>query len=264
MEINVLGYGLMAKQIAALFYLGGYNVAIWNHCPVNETELHKSIKLLNRFMSSDKAGSLTFLSDIEKLNDHFTIESVVEELNTKKNIYQKLKNSITKGYFSNTSSYAPTEIGENVGGFHFYNPITIKMVELYVPPNLVSDEMSETMSYLKSAGYDLITVNSNRGYVGNYILFHEISSVLKLIEKNNYSVEVVNSVYAKLYEGRNIFNIIDIIGIDVVLRILQNLKEEDNGIYIPACLKFSIDNGILGKKNRTSISTSLGQMNRKP
>jgi 3-hydroxybutyryl-CoA dehydrogenase len=256
-EINVLGYGLMAKQIAALFYLGGYDVFVWNHCPVNEAELHKNIKLLNRFLLSDKVGSLSFLSDIEKLSNNFTIESVVEELNTKKNIYKKLKNSITKGYFSNTSSYTPTEIGENVGGCHFYNPITIKMVELYVPPSLVSDEMSDAMSYLNRAGYDLITVNSNRGYIGNYILFHEISSVLKLIEKNNYTVEIVNSVYARLYGGRNIFNIIDIIGIDVVLKILQNLKEEDNGIYIPNCLKFSIDNGILGKKNRTSISTAL-------
>jgi 3-hydroxyacyl-CoA dehydrogenase len=262
-EINVLGYGLMAKQIAALFYLGGFDVILWNYSPVNEVELYKSIKLLNRYMSSDRVGKLSFITDLERMKDNFTIESVVEELNTKIQIYEKLEHVVSKGYFTNTSSYAPSEIGKNVGGFHFYNPITIKIIELCVPLIDVSDEMSEVMSYLKSVGYDLITVNSNRGYVGNYILFHEISSVLKLIEKNNYKVDVVNAVYAKLYEGRNIFNIIDIIGIDVVLKILQNLKEEDNGIFIPASLNYAIENNIFGKKNKTSISMALNQLNRK-
>tara|TARA_B100001250_G_C19704828_1_gene746465 strand:- start:979 stop:1089 length:111 start_codon:yes stop_codon:yes gene_type:complete len=30
MQINILGYGLMAKQIASLLYLGGFHINIWN------------------------------------------------------------------------------------------------------------------------------------------------------------------------------------------------------------------------------------------
>lgn len=257
MEINILGYGQMAKQIAALFFLGGYNVTIWNHTAINDSEIFKSIKLLNKFMASAKSGNIYFENDIKKLKDNLTIEAIVEELDIKKNVFNATKNIVTKGFYTNSSSYAPNEIGETVGGLHFYNPITLKIIELYKPSSYSSSDLDNILIYLENLSYEIIEVNSNRCYVGNYILFHEISSVLKLIEKKNYSVDKINSLYTKLYEGRNIFSIIDRIGVDVVFKILQNLKEDDETIYFPSCLQTAINKNILGKKNKTSICSVI-------
>ena len=253
MDINILGYGLMAKQIAAVLYLGGHNIFIWNHKPFDEKELSKQVKLINRSLGSDKIGSFNVVNSLEEISDNLTIESIVEGIEAKISVYEKVRQRITKGYFTNSSSYSPAEIGDDVGGLHFFNPITMKFVEIYESEQAPNNEIELLISSLEAFEFSVVRVKPNRGYIGNYILFHEISSALKLIEKYNYEVTTVSRIYDRLYNGRDIFNIIDLIGIDVVYKILQNLKEEDDSIYLPNCLKEALSKNILGKKNKTSL-----------
>ena len=84
-------------------------------------------------------------------------------------------------------------------------------------------------------------------------MFGEISNALKLIEKYDYPVEAILDIYKCLYNGRDIFSIIDLIGIDIVLKILVNMHEEDDAIYVPNCLKAALKENILGKKNKTTM-----------
>lgn len=256
MHLNILGYGLMAKQIAALFYLGGHTVSIWNHIKPEPREVEKHIRLLKRFVPQASEGVIHIAEHIEELENHLTIESVVEDIEIKRRLYTLLKDTITKGYYTNTSSYSPEEIGLDVNGLHFFNPITLKFVELYqAGPH--TEAVEEVVSYLKSLDFEVVSVKNNRGYIGNFILFHEISSALKLIEKFNYTVDSVNIFYKKLYNDRDIFNIVDIIGIDVVRAIIVNLKEQDDSLYLPESLAKAMDANILGKKNKTSIKQVL-------
>lgn len=60
-------------------------------------------------------------------------------------------------------------------------------------------------------------------------------------------------MYNHLYNKRNIFSVIDSVGIDVSLNILKNLKTENEFIYIPKILEDAVSKNILGKKNKTSI-----------
>lgn len=256
MHINILGYGLMAKQIAALLYLGGFKISIWNRSKIDLGEIERQIRLLKRTIDTTTAGEIVSMDKLEDLGDHLTIESVVEDIDVKKELYGKLKNRITRGYFTNSSSYSPNEIGNNVNGLHFYNPIMLKFVEYYDSKS-ESIDLESILSYLKSLEFEIVPVWNNRGYIGNYILFHEISSALKLIEKYNYSVDSVNAFYKKLHDGRDIFTIVDIIGIDVVRAIIVNLKAQDENLYLPECLLNAMDNNILGKKNKTSIKQVL-------
>lgn len=256
MYINILGYGQMAKQISALLYLGGNDIKIWNHGKVELSEVDKQVRLLKKFISPRDGGSINVVKRIEDLENHLTIESVVEDLEIKRSLHKRLKNSITKGYYTNSSSYSPKEIGSGVNGLHFFNPITLKFVELCQTESCGS-AIEEVLSYLTSLDFQIVSVNNNRGYIGNYILFHEISSALKLVEKFNYTVESVNVFYKKLYDGRDIFNIIDIIGIDIVQAIIINLREHDNSLYLPESLENALRNNILGKKNKTSIKQVL-------
>ena len=105
MKVNVLGYGLMAKQIAALFYLGGHNVTIWNHRTVDENEIKRQIKLLNKFLESDTSGEIHIVDKLEDLEDSLTIESVIEDLEVKTQLFIRLSGKITLGYLTNSSSF---------------------------------------------------------------------------------------------------------------------------------------------------------------
>src|ERR1044071_5453831 len=103
MIINVLGYGIMAKQIGALFYLGGHNVVFWNHKAIALEEMNKQVKLLKRFFEQTKEGEFSVALTLNELDNHLTIESVVEEISVKRALYNALREKITRGYFTNTS-----------------------------------------------------------------------------------------------------------------------------------------------------------------
>lgn len=256
MQVNILGYGLMAKQIASLLYLGGFHINLWHYKNLNENEIYKQINFLKRSFPKDKIkdGKLMFYNDLKSLPIAVTIESVVENLEIKKNIYSILNQSKNL-IFTNTSSYSPNEIGRNMNALHFFNPITFKVVELYLNSEEIEKKIYPIISFLEELDFSIIKVNNNRGYIGNCILFNGIAFTLKLVEKFNYSLNQVEKIYSKLYDGRDIINIIDVIGIDVVYKILKNLKEVDETIYLPNVLKVALENNILGKKNKTSLRT---------
>jgi 3-hydroxyacyl-CoA dehydrogenase len=262
MEINIVGCGAMASQIAALLYLSGSNVHVWNHNGVDESRINKAIKLIKRTMPLDDAaeGSIKIISKLFEFKNNITIEGVVEDLVVKKNIYKDVAELVSKPFFTNSSSINPLEIGEKVSGLHFFNPVSqIKLIELAL--NVDRDEEIELLlSGLNKLGFKIIDVKNNRGYIANYIIFNEISSVFKLIEIQGYQPKDINKIYSTLF-SKNLFKMIDLIGVDVTYKILHNLREKDSGIYMPKILEEAINVGILGKKNGTSIMNLLEKNN---
>lgn len=257
-SINIIGFGLMGKQIATLFYLMGFHVNVYTSKNNHKKDLNRQVKLLNRVLHQDEHGQIEFYNEIKSLPNTITIESVKEDLLLKKEIYNQVRLNNTCEYFSNTSSYIPTEIAEDVNGLHFFNPIHLKLVEVYLTKK-ASDAINVITQRLIKTGFNILEVNENRGYIGNFILFHEISSILKLIDKHNYNSGEILSVYEILYGKRDVFAIIDIIGVDTTYQILNNLKEIDDGIYVPEFLNNAIKANILGKKNKTSIKDYIDE-----
>lgn len=258
MNINIIGFGVMGKQLASLFYLAGCNVFVWGNAKESLKEFQRQVKKTNRlfdvFGSMTKKGEVIFESNINNMKGSVTIECVVEDLEIKQEVYQKLKGK-SDSYFTNTSSILPSEIGEKVNGLHFFNPINIKIVELYLSGEPLPIER-KAINLLKGLDYNVIEVNENRGYIGNFLIFKEISTVLELIEKYNYDVTAVQTVYEKV-NNRDIFSVIDLIGTELTLKILLNLKESYKEMYIPVCLQKAIGKNILGRKNKTSIKKIL-------
>ena len=252
-KINIIGYGAMAKQIISLFFLMGYEINIWNRSEIDINLLDGEIaKLLKSDPKlSDKIkGEVLIKQNIEDFENNLTIESVAENLIVKKEIYEKLKDKITNGYFSNTSSYSPMEINEKVGGIHFFNPTRyIKLVEVFSN----GYNLTTFIQDLQDMNFSVINVKKNRGYIANYVIFNEVSTAFKLMEKFGYKLNDIQEMYNKLYNGRDIFNIIDLVGVDVTYKILENLNEADSTIYLSNILNSALKNDIKGKKNNTSI-----------
>ncbi len=253
-KIIILGFGTMGKQIASLMCLLKYEVIIWNrNIGENfEKDFLKSRKMLARQLGYElEENKVCFEKEIDSLPTGIYIETVVENLKIKKEIYKKLKCKATL-YFSNTSSFSTADISDNVNALHFFNPISMKILE-YTKSNKSQSFITKLIKQLENINFNCIEVNDNRGYIGNYILFTEISNIFKLIEKYNYSYLDIRKMYSTLYDSRDIFKIIDLVGIDVSYQIIKNLNQSDLSIYIPKSLEYALDNNILGKKNKTSI-----------
>ncbi|EKD6389983.1 hypothetical protein OSN96_001559 [Campylobacter coli] len=226
-EINIIDFGLMGKQISALFYLLGYEIGVYNKSKLNIYEFEKQIKLLQRKIdfSNFNAGKINIYQHIEDLKNSLTIESLNEDLNLKKEIMQILRdNNIV--FFESMDDL-------NCDFIHFFNTIYIKLIEL-CGSNL---ERFTPLKDLKKLGFHIICSKGDRGALANLLLFNEISSFFKIIEKYDYNFKECQTVYDLLYEKRNLLNIIDTIGIELCNKICKNLKEDDENFYHPKIFK---------------------------
>ncbi len=173
---------------------------------------------------------------------------------TKQQVVGRLPYDVAEhGLFSNTSSYGPREIHPAAGGLHFFNPVqALRLVEYLAPPR-PTEAGDHLREQLTENGFTLVDVKENRGYVGNFLLFAEIAATLKLIDEYGYTPDAIEKVNTSIGRNASIFSIIDLIGIDTTLRILQNLHEEDPGIHVSPLLNKALSQEILGRKNGTSI-----------
>lgn len=259
MNINIVGFGLMGRQIASLFYLMGYEVSVFTRGVVAEKQFLREIKRVGKSYPEvlSANGSYVFVNKLSDLPDAPTIECVSENLSLKKKIYIKIREKNNCEYFTNTSSFSPDEIAEDVIGLHFFNPISLGLVELAKTKCKDSKNLSHIVASLSNLGFEVVETQCNRSYVGNFVLFHEVSSVFKLIEQYGYTVDSINKVYNKLYGNRDIFNIVDLVGVDVSLQILKNIKEVDSTVYVPRLLQEAVENNVLGRKNKTTIKSII-------
>ena len=249
MKINVLGTGHMGKQICSLFVALGHNVKIWHNSQENdEKNIQDEISKIEKHFNIEAKGDFSIVSNIKDLKNDLTIETVKEEINIKKDIISKLdfKNNI----FSNTSSLKLSNIGENINGFHFMNPITIPLIELCKKKDYSNDLLNELIISLEKLSYNIIIVKDNPGFLINRILFKEISYFFYLYEVEKVSAENLRKIHKIIIKNSDPIKIVNMIGLDTCLSILENLNNEDKNFYVPQLLKEAVKNNILGFKNK--------------
>jgi 3-hydroxyacyl-CoA dehydrogenase len=259
--INILGYGQMGQQIASLFCLLGCDVTVWNRHAPDEHQVVKNLKLVSKLLAIPvTANTIRIVNSIEELNDQaITIETVIEDIEVKKAIFNQCKSVIKKSYYTNSSSFLPNEISEEIGGLHFFNPINLKLIEYFQSKNLMDDDTNHLFMLLKNQHFNIVPVHANRGYIANFIFLREISHVFKLIEKYGYALAEIDAVY-KAFGKYDVFSFVDIVGVDTTYKVIETLNHDENIVYLPKLLKKAIENNILGKKNRTSIRRFLLEM----
>ena len=249
MKINVLGSGYMGKQICSLFVALGHSVNLWQNTDEKLDHVLKAeIQKLNKYFDIKNNGTFSVTNDISYLEENLTIETVKEDLKVKKEIISKLK--FENNIFSNTSSLKLSEIGENINGFHFMNPITIPLIELCKKGKYSEDLLRELLDSLIKQSYEIINVTDNPGFIVNNILFKEISYFFYLYEIEKKTITDLKKIYKVLLKNSDPIKIVNMIGIDTSLSILENLKKYDKNIYVPNVLKESVKNSVLGFKNK--------------
>ncbi len=256
-EINIIGFGVMGKQLISVFLQLGYRVTLWTHVYKAIEDVEGQISKSLRLLRLEKKGALFVKKNISELSNVPTIETVIEDLDAKINIRKQCAH--IDAFFTNSSSIHPTEIGENVKGLHFFNPISIKLVELFSETPLIEGSES-VIEDLEAAGYTIINGKTNKGYAGNFLLFSSISMFFFLIEVHHYNINELRAVYRTLF-NQDLIQIINVVGVDTSLNIINELKKQSESTYIPQLLKDAVSRNILGKKNKTKLETLLNEFN---
>lgn len=246
----------MGRQVCALMEVCGFQVSVWaRELTENHRKRYKFERKLcfKNFQIPDREQGVEFLSDVNTLSPGVTIELLPEDLQIKRQVLEKLSFEPTE-LLTNTSSFLPVEVHPKAEALHFFNPISmIKIVETSLKPDQRSESVSILTGALEKLGYQIVPIFGNRGYVGNFILFHEICAALKLVDKFKYSTETIDSVTQGMGRQSSLIDVIDFIGVDVVLKISENLREADDSFWVSPLLKKAVELGILGRKNKTSF-----------
>jgi 3-hydroxybutyryl-CoA dehydrogenase len=273
-EVAVIGLGLMGSGIAELVARSGRSV---NAIEINQTFLDQGMARLHA--SLDKAVSRGKLTDtargeivarIRPADDVATgvagadlvIEAIPERMELKKTLFAQLDEACRADAIlaTNTSSLSITEIAggtrypARVVGMHFFNPAPVmKLVEV-VSTVLTPPETAEALALLsRDLGKTPVQVGDRAGFIVNALLFPYLNHAIRMLETAQATREDIDkAATAGLGLPMGPLTLLDLIGLDTSLAILETLQDEFRGNrYAPApLLRKLCDARLFGRKSR--------------
>ncbi|MEM3387678.1 MAG: 3-hydroxyacyl-CoA dehydrogenase family protein [Nitrososphaerales archaeon] len=207
--------------------------------------------------------------NLEDFNDvDLIIESVVEEIDVKKEIFKKLDEVAPSHTIlaSNTSTIMISEIAaatkrpDKVIGIHFFNPPTLLPLIEVIPGLETSQTTVDTViNFCKSiknhrATMQPIVVKDIPGFLVNRVLMAMLNEAFALYEEG---VADMKDIDLAMKSGAGMpmgpFELADLIGIDVLYHMDQSIKSMQGGNTMPKpihILRKMVAAGRLGRKTK--------------
>lgn len=207
--------------------------------------------------------------DLDKLKDvDWIIEVIVENLDVKKSLYEKLDavrkpgtiiSSNTSGISINAMAEGRSEdFGKHFLGTHFFNPPRyLKLLEV-IPAQTTSPEVLE---FMKEFGEDrlgkgVVEAKDTPNFIANRIGTYGLLVAVREMQNRGYSIGEVDSVTGPLI-GRPksaTFRTLDVVGLDTFMHVAKNVYDQTTGeeqqvFEAPAFMKQMVENGWLGAKS---------------
>lgn len=232
-RIAIVGAGTMGQGIAQICAMADFGVVLYD---INSEMLTTARRLISRNLdkgiergkvtAEQKESALTniqFSSDFDDLRADVVIEAIVEKLDIKQGLFQKLEslNGPTTILASNTSSIPITRIGaalERPGqfvGMHFFNPAHImKLVEV-ISGAATNPEVAELISDLaKKLGKVPVMAKDAPGFIVNRVARHFYVEGLKVLEEGVADVGAIDRLVEASGFRMGPFRLMDLIGVD--------------------------------------------------
>jgi 3-hydroxybutyryl-CoA dehydrogenase len=271
--IGVVGAGTMGGAIAHLSAMSGASVIL---CDIKEELVEKAVQRMEALMDksiakgkmtpAQKADVLERVQRTTRLEEmaraNVVIEAVIEDLETKKEVFRKLDAVVPpEGILAtNTSSMSITVIAsatkreDRVAGMHFFNPPQVmKLVEV-VRGFKTSDETVEKLKELARAlGKEPIEVKKDSpGFIVNRVMIPQFIEAIHLVQEGVATPEDVDkAVKLGLNYPMGPFELQDFAGVDIGLHVMDYFYEEfkDDRFAAPLLLRQLVRAGRLGKKS---------------
>jgi len=269
--IAVIGAGTMGRGIAHAAALGGYRTILEDLLPgalrkaENEirANLDKAVELGKvaapdadaAFRRVEYAGSV----DEAAREADLVIEAVPEEMESKIEIFTLLDKICRPNTIlaSNTSSLSITEIASvtyrarKIVGMHFFNPVhKMKLLEVVRALETDDDTLSSAVEVGKRMGKEVVVIKESPGFITsriNAMIGNE--AFLMLQEGIASAADIDKAVKLGLNHPMGPFELVDLVGLDTRLSILEYLHKTLGDKYRPAPLLVEyVQAGRLGRK----------------
>lgn len=253
--VGIVGTGTMGKQLAALMAQFGLKV-IWKSR--RKKSLQEALMLIEQRLAKNIQPTIGF-GPMSKAD--LVIEAIVEEKKAKKALLKKLARVCPSDTILATSSSSfsikalarGTRWPERFIGLHFFNPVAkMSLVEIIPAEKTSLETVQSTRSFIQNIGKKPLVFKDQPGFVVNRLLFAMINEAGYLLEEKVGSAqEIDQAMKLGAHHPLGPFALIDLIGIDVVLKILNQLHASLPGFRPPAKIfKTMVKKKKLGRKTK--------------
>jgi len=271
-RVGIVGSGTMGSGIAEVACKNGYEVVLRSRSQAGadkmmsglEKSLAKQVDK-GRLAETERDAALALvrgITDLEELAScDLVVESVVEDLAVKKELFSTLDRICAPHAIlaTNTSTLPVVDMAVatsrpgQVVGIHFFNPAPMMgLVEVVRAITSTDETVEAALAFARSCGKDPIEVRDVAGFVVNALLFPYLNSAVRLLERGVASQEDIDSA---MKAGANMpmgpFALIDLVGIDVTVSILDALHTENPDPFLQPAqhLRRMLSAGRLGRKS---------------
>lgn len=279
MEIKTLaivGAGTMGRGIAYCSALAGYGTILED---VSASTLEQGLEYIRRALDEgisrgkvsedQKKKSLASIVTARSVQDacreaDLIIEAVPEEMEVKLEIFTVLDKLAKPGaiFASNTSSLSITEMAaitfrpQNCIGMHFFNPVQkMKLLEIVRGLETSEETIAACVEAGRRMGKEVVVVRESPGFVTsriNAMIGNEAFYMLQ--EGVATAADIDKALKLGLNHPMGPFELVDLVGLDVRLSILQHLHRTLGEKYRPCpLLEQYVKAGRLGRKSGRGV-----------
>lgn len=270
--VAIFGTGVMARGIAEVAARGGHGVILRGRSDESLGAAQAAIAAsLDRAVAKGKldpsavndvaARITTGADDAELAEVDVAIEAIAEHVEAKKSVLAWLDAVIKPEAIlaTSTSSLSVIDLAsatgrpERVLGLHFFNPAQVMQLVEVVRTVATSPEVEKkAVSWVRGLGKRPVRCRDRAGFIVNYLLFPYLNDAVRMHEEGYGSPGDIDAAM-KLGCGHPMgpFELIDRIGLDVTLAVLNSLHEEfRERRHAPApLLEHMVRAGYLGVKS---------------
>lgn len=269
--VAVIGAGIMGRGIAHVAALGGYRTILEDILPAAlrraeseiRSNLDKAVELGKVAAPEAEAamGRLEFAQSVEEAarQADLVIEAVPEELESKIEIFTLLDKICRPGTIlaTNTSSLSITEMASvtyrapHCVGMHFFNPVhKMKLLEIVRGLESTEETISTAVEVGRRMGKETVVIKEAPGFITSRINALIGNEAFYMLQEGIASArDIDKALKLGLNHPMGPFEMIDLVGLDTRLHILEYLHKSLGEKYRPAPLLVQyVKAGRLGRK----------------
>jgi len=274
--IAVIGAGIMGRGIAHVAALGGYRTVLEDVLPAAlrkaedeiQANLDKAVELKKISAEDAKAafGRLEYAGSVEQAarEADLVIEAVPEEMESKIEIFTLLDKICRPATIlaSNTSSLSVTEIASvtyratKCVGMHFFNPVhKMKLLEVVRALETDDETIAAAAEVGRRMGKEVVVIKESPGFITSRINAMIGNEAFYMLQEGIASAtDIDKALKLGLNHPMGPFELVDLVGLDTRLHILEYLHKSLGEKYRPAPLLVQyVKAGRLGKKSGRGV-----------
>jgi 3-hydroxybutyryl-CoA dehydrogenase len=274
--IAVIGAGIMGRGIAHAAALGGYRTILEDLLPGAlrraESEIRANLDKaveLGKVLPLDADAAfrrVEYAGSVEEAarEADLVIEAVPEEMESKIEIFTLLDKICRPETMlaSNTSSLSITEIASvtyrarKCAGMHFFNPVhKMKLLEVVRALETDDDTLATAVEVGKRMGKEVVVIKEAPGFITSRINAMIGNEAFYMLQEGIASAaDIDKALKLGLNHPMGPFELVDLVGLDTRLNILEYLHKSLGEKYRPAPLLVQyVKAGRLGRKSGRGV-----------